>query len=78
MKNIVIPSSAIKTEFKWLLSFWIFSNLLNVFAILFYHTRWIELITYQPMVIFISITLYLIAALIRLIIYAIKKRRSHQ
>jgi hypothetical protein len=77
MKNIVIPYTALKTEFTWLLSFWIFSNLLNVFAILFYQTQWQELITYQPFILFISITLYLIAALIRLIIYAIKKRRSH-
>ena len=76
MKDIVIPYSAIKTEFKWLLSFWIFSNLLNVFAILFYQSKWIELITYQPMVLFISVILYLVAALLRLIIYAIKKRKS--
>ena len=77
MKDIVIRYSAIKVEFKWLLAFWIFSNLLNFFAILYYHTQWIELITYQPFILFISITLYLMATLIRLIIYAIKKRKSH-
>lgn len=77
MKDIVIPYSALKKEFTWFLSVWIFSNLLNVFAILFYHTRWIELITYQPFVIFISGIIYLIVVLIRLILFGIKKRRSH-
>lgn len=77
MKNIVIPYTALKTELKWFVSIWIFSNLLNVFAILFYNTQWIELITYQPLIIFISVLLYLVASLVRLIIYGIKKRRSH-
>lgn len=77
MSNIVIPYTALKTELSWLATIWIFSNLVNVFAILFYNTRWIELITYQPLVIFISVLLYLIVALVRLILYGIKKRRSH-
>jgi len=75
MKNIVIPYTALKTELIWFLSVWIFTNLLNIFAILFYNTKWIELITYQPMVIFISVVLYLIVSLVRLIMYTIKKRR---
>ncbi|WP_157482400.1 hypothetical protein [Geofilum rubicundum] len=49
MKNIVIPYTALKTEITWFLSVWIFTNLLNIFAILFYNTKWIELITYQPL-----------------------------
>jgi hypothetical protein len=75
MKHIIIPYTALKTELIWFLAVWIFTNLLNIYAILFYNTKWIELITYQPLVIFISLVLYLIVSFIRLLIYTIKKRR---
>lgn len=58
MKDIIITGKRIKTELKILLGAYITANLLNVFAIWYYETNWLELLTFQRLIIVISILLY--------------------
>lgn len=68
MKDIVIPAKRMKSELKILLACWIVANLVNVFAILKYDTNWIEIITFQPMVLLITLALYLLTWVTRLLL----------
>jgi hypothetical protein len=58
----------------WLIAF-IFSNLLNVYGIFHYKTRWIELFTQLGYVFVLSLLLYFLVALIRLVFNIIKNRK---
>jgi hypothetical protein len=58
----------------WLITF-LFSNLLNVYGIIHYKTNWIELVTQLGYVFVLSLLLYFLVALIRLIIGIIRRRK---
>jgi hypothetical protein len=58
----------------WLIAF-ILSNLLNVYGIIHYKTRWIELITQLGYVFVLSLLLYFLVALIRLITGIWRKKK---
>lgn len=57
----------------WLIAF-LFSNLLNAYGIFHYKTSWIELLTQLGYVFILSLLLYFLVALIRLIVGIIRKR----
>lgn len=58
----------------WLIAF-LLSNLLNVYGIIHYKTRWIELFTQLGYVFVLSLLLYFLVALIRLVVDIIRKRK---
>jgi hypothetical protein len=58
----------------WLIAF-LFSNLLNVYGIIHYKTRWIELFTQLGYVFVLSVLLYFLVALIRLVVDIVRKRK---
>jgi hypothetical protein len=58
----------------WLIAF-LLSNLLNVYGIIHYKTRWIELLTQLGYVFVLSLLLYFLIALIRLAVDIIRKRK---
>jgi len=60
MKDILIKGIAIRRElFFWLFSF-AASILINIYSIIKYNTRWIELLTQLHVVLALSILIYLI------------------
>ena len=58
----------------WLIAF-LFSNLLNVYGIIHYKTNWIELFTQLGYVFVMSLLIYFLVALIRLVVDIIRKRK---
>jgi hypothetical protein len=58
----------------WLIAF-LFSNLLNVYGIIHYKTSWKELFTQLGYVFVLSLLLYFMVVLIRLVIAILKKRK---
>jgi hypothetical protein len=58
----------------WFILF-ILSNLLNVYSIIHYKTRWIELFTQLGYVFVLSLVVYFLITLIRLIIAIVRKKK---
>ena len=58
----------------WLIAF-LFSNLLNVYGIIHYKTSWKELFTQLGYVFVLSLFLYFLVALIRLMVDVLRKRK---
>jgi len=58
MKDIIIRGKRIKTELKILILAYLFANLLNAFAIWFYETNWIEMLTFQRLIMAIAFLFY--------------------
>jgi hypothetical protein len=58
----------------WMIAF-LFSNLLNVYGIIHYKTRWIELFTQLGYVFVLSLLLYFMVVLIRMIVGIVRKRK---
>jgi hypothetical protein len=58
----------------WLILF-VLCNLLNVYSIIHYKTRWIELITQLGYVFVLSLLIYFLIALIRLIVTLVRKKK---
>jgi len=73
MKPIIISPQRIKREGIYLLVAFIIANLLNVYAIITYQSRWSELISFLPLIIMLSLFLYVIIGLVRLIVFSIRK-----
>lgn len=73
MKDIFIPSQKAKKELYILLGCFVFGFFMNIAAIMIYKTPWIEVFTQVGYVIVIAVVLYLIAALVRFLIYLIRK-----
>ncbi|MPN30401.1 hypothetical protein SDC9_177872 [bioreactor metagenome] len=67
MKDIVITSKRIKKETLILLFCFITAFLINVATIIIYKTPWIEVVTQIGYVIVITIVLYVIVALLRIL-----------
>ncbi|MFP4548877.1 MAG: hypothetical protein ACLFQM_12160 [Fidelibacterota bacterium] len=64
MKDFIIPARRIKTELYKLLIFFIVANILNIFSIIKYHTKWVELFTQFHWVLILTVFMYLISLLI--------------
>lgn len=73
MKDIVISSKKVKRELRLLLWCFIIAFVLNIVAIIIYKTYWVEIFTQIGYVIVIAVGLYLSIALIRFLIYLIRK-----
>jgi phosphotransferase system glucose/maltose/N-acetylglucosamine-specific IIC component len=75
MKDITITGKRIKTELFMLLYCYIAANLVNVFAIIYYQTSWLELFTWQRFIMFIGFLFYLVTVLVRGVIYLLNPRK---
>lgn len=73
MKDIVISSKRMKKEVAILLACFIIAFVINIASIVIYKTSWLEIFTQIGYVIIITLTLYLVIAFIRLIIYLINR-----
>ena len=73
MKNIIITPRQIRREFFFLIVAFVVANLMNVFAIIGYDSYWKELYTSIPILLLLSLVLYFLMGLIRLIYYAVTK-----
>ncbi len=71
MKDIIISSKRVKKEVAILLACFTMAFIINVASIVIYKTSWLEIFTQIGYVIIITLTLYLVVAFIRLIIYLI-------
>jgi hypothetical protein len=58
----------------WMIAF-LFANLLNVYGIIHYKTRWIELFTQLGYVFVLSLLFYFLVALIRLLVGILRKKK---
>ena len=73
MKDIIITPKRIKTESKiWLVCF-IAAVLINVISIIMYGTSWVEVFSQLHIVLLISLFVYILVGVVRLIIYAIAR-----
>ena len=66
MKDIVISGQRIRTELYFLVAAYLLANILNVFSIWYYDANWIEVITFQPMVLLITSIFYAATIIVRL------------
>lgn len=73
MKDIVITPKQIKKELLVLLVCFVLSFIINIVAIVVYKTSWIEVFSQIGYVIIISVVLYILVSLVRLIVSGIKK-----
>lgn len=73
MKDITIKGRRIKRELAVLLVSFIVANLLNVLAIIRYDAKWTELVSTLHITIALSIVLYLVAGVFRLLIALVKR-----
>ena len=73
MKDIVITSKIAKREFFVWLGCFIFAFLLNVGAVIYYKTSWVEIFSQLGYVVIISIACYLLVALVRFVCFGIRK-----
>ncbi|TCO07776.1 hypothetical protein EV194_107160 [Natronoflexus pectinivorans] len=68
MRDIIISGKRIKTELYFLLIVWGVANLINAFAIWKYETSWVEMITFQPLILMLTFFFYLLTVVIRVFI----------
>ncbi|GAB1416190.1 hypothetical protein MASR2M117_15960 [Paludibacter sp.] len=73
MKDIIITSKRIKTELYTLLISFIIANGFNLYAIIVYKTKYIELITQIGYVLIFTFALYFVWTVIRLLYLGAKK-----
>ena len=73
MKDITIKSSTLKKESLFLALLFGLAMVINIVSILIYDGFWTELITQIPVVIVLTVVLYILVLLVRLLIYTIKK-----
>lgn len=78
MKDIIITGKRIRTELLMLLYSYLAANLLNMFAIVYYQSSWMELLTWQRFVLFIAFIFYLITVVVRGLVYLVKKDGAKQ
>lgn len=73
MKDIVIKSKQIKRELYIALAAFAIAIMLNIYAILKYKTQWTELFSQLGYVLALSVVIYLLALVVRLVVLAIRK-----
>lgn len=79
MKDIIITSQRIKKELTLLLACFAIAFLMNIVAIFIYMTPWVEAFTQIGYVVILTISFYILLALIRLVIFlfrALIKRKT--
>lgn len=74
MKDIVITSKRIKTELFTFLACFVVANLLNVYAIIAYGTKFYELITMLGYVFLFSVALYIVWSFLRVVFCFVKRK----
>jgi hypothetical protein len=73
MKNIIITPRQIRREVFFLIVAFVVANLMNVGAIIGYDSSWKELLTSIPILLLLSMVLYFLMGIFRLIYYAVSK-----
>lgn len=68
MKDTIITAKQKKRELLYLLISFIMAFALNVYSIIFYNSQWKELITTLHITLLVTIVIYFLLAIIRLII----------
>jgi hypothetical protein len=67
MKDLTISGKRIKTELKLLLFSFCMAVLINIFAIIYYKTNWIEILSQLHIVLLFSILIYLLLGAARIV-----------
>ena len=67
MNDIIIKAGRIKKELRWLLVSFVISVLFNIYAILRFHTAWKELFTHIHVILILTVIIYVLILLIRLL-----------
>ncbi len=65
MKDIIIRKSHIMNELRWLLVCFLISFSLNVIAIMYYETKWIELLTTIHVTMIMAGIFYFLVSVVR-------------
>jgi hypothetical protein len=73
MKNIIITPRQIRREVFFLIVAFVVANLMNLGAIIGYDSSWKELFTSIPILLLLSMVLYFLMGIFRLIYYAVSK-----
>ena len=73
MEDVTIKGKRIKKEFIILLISVVLAFGINIYSIITYQTRWVELWTYLPTVILLGIMIYFLLAAVRFLVYIIRK-----
>lgn len=73
MEDVTIKGKRIKKEFIILLISVLLAFGINIYSIITYQTRWVELWTYLPTVILLGIMIYFLLAAVRFLVYIIRK-----
>lgn len=81
MKDLVIKGKRIRNELIILASLFILSFIVNIIGIIIHDTSWIELLSQLHVVLILTLVLYVLLWLVRLIIYFVvwpfrKKKES--
>ena len=81
MKDLVIKGKSIRNELIILAALFILSFIINVIGIIIHDTDWIELLSQMHVVLILTLVLYMLLWLVRLIVYFVispfrKKRES--
>ena len=72
-KDINISSKRQKQEMTWISGCFCTAFIINIIAIIVYQTQWIEIFTQLLWVLVISVLLYILSILGRLLAYTMKK-----
>lgn len=75
MKDTVITARAKRLELGLILGCFVAACLINVYAIVRYHTHWSELFSQIGHVVCIAAVLYLLVWLVRLVVRLFRRRR---
>lgn len=73
MKDIIIKSSTVKKEGSILAFLFGLAVLINLISIIMYDGLWHELITQLPVVLVLTLVLYVLLLFIRFILFGIRK-----
>ena len=73
MKDIVITGNTVRRELRILLGCFVFAVLFDLFSIIKYHRPFTEVFTTIGYEIVIALVVYLILALVRLIVFLLKR-----
>lgn len=73
MKDIIITSKRLKKEIYILSTCFIIAFLINIFSIIAFKTPWYEIFTQIGYVLVITLILYLLVAIVRVVTILIKK-----
>ena len=73
MKDLIITSKRLKKEIYIISTCFITAFLINIFSIVAFRTPWHEMFTQIGYVVVITFILYLLVAMIRAVVFLIKK-----